>query len=73
MPSEMAGVALGTIGAAASVVQLGDAALKLCRVICDFASELQDAKGDIQNIRKSKHRYYHAVFLVCPANKHGVI
>ncbi|KAI0884303.1 uncharacterized protein GGS22DRAFT_189430 [Annulohypoxylon maeteangense] len=49
----MAEVALGTIGAAASVVQLGDVALRLCRSISSFIGELKDAKDDMRHLRST--------------------
>lgn len=50
----MAEAALATVGAVGSVVQLGDAALRLCRSISDFIGELQDAKNDMRHLRSSK-------------------
>ncbi|KAI1206925.1 uncharacterized protein F4807DRAFT_218599 [Annulohypoxylon truncatum] len=47
----MAESALATVGAAASLVQLGDAALRLCRSISSFIGELKDAKDDMRHLR----------------------
>ncbi|KAI0895993.1 hypothetical protein F4806DRAFT_48825 [Annulohypoxylon nitens] len=47
----MAEAALATVGAVASVVQLGDVALRLCRSISEFIGELKDAKDDMRRLQ----------------------
>ncbi|KAI2466055.1 hypothetical protein F4781DRAFT_434778 [Annulohypoxylon bovei var. microspora] len=49
----MAELALGTIGAVASVVQLGDGALRLCRKISEFIGALKNAKDYMRYLRST--------------------
>ncbi|KAI0377950.1 hypothetical protein F5Y04DRAFT_168358 [Hypomontagnella monticulosa] len=49
----MAEVALAAVGSSACVVQLGDAALRMCRSISSFIGELKDAKHDIRHLRST--------------------
>ncbi|KAI2603675.1 hypothetical protein GGR54DRAFT_457379 [Hypoxylon sp. NC1633] len=49
----MAEAALAAVGVTASAIQLGDAALRLCRSISDFIGELKDAKDDMRHLRST--------------------
>ncbi|KAI1093862.1 hypothetical protein F5B19DRAFT_500489 [Rostrohypoxylon terebratum] len=44
----MAEATLSTIGAVVNVIQIGDAAIRLCRSIATFIRELKDAKDDMR-------------------------
>ncbi|KAI1075913.1 hypothetical protein F5B20DRAFT_369828 [Whalleya microplaca] len=45
--------ALAAVGAVASIVQLGDTALRLCRSISDFLREWKDVKDNVRHLRST--------------------
>ncbi|KAI1376556.1 hypothetical protein F4677DRAFT_81495 [Hypoxylon crocopeplum] len=49
----MAEAALAAVGATTSVIQLGDAALRLCRSISHFIGELKDTKDDMRHLHST--------------------